>query len=70
MTGEWEEVPEPEIKQPCLFCKRRWDTENPGKEYDPDVVSYRGFGHLSNPSSDGRTVCGIDATGEKWWWRL
>lgn len=66
--SDWEEVPAPGIKQHCQFCKKRWLRENPGKEYDPNVVSPRGFGHRGE--SGGDTWCGIDATGEKWWWRL
>jgi hypothetical protein len=69
MNGEWEEVPAPEIKQPCLFCKRQWERKNPGREYDPDVVSSRGFGHHSGYSGQ-KLLCGINATGERWWWRL
>jgi hypothetical protein len=33
------------------------------------IVSQYGTVHQQNPDYDGRTLCGIDATGEQWWWR-
>lgn len=67
--GEWEEVPEPSIKQHCILCKRQWVRMHPERDYDPDVVSIRGFGHRSSYSGL-KLLCGIYAIGENWAWRL
>ena len=43
----------------CKTCKA--DPEN------PMIVSVHGVAHESD--GWGVTRCGVDATGEKWWWR-
>lgn len=62
MTGE---RPQPEIRRYCLRCARTWQYERP-EQYA--VVSPAGVAHIG--SDYGRTACGIDATGDTWWWRL
>lgn len=52
----------------CKRCERTWE----GKS-DPDhefftVVSQMGTAHTG--IDYGMTGCGVDATGERWWWRL
>ncbi len=44
----------------CLQCQT---------DSDFDIVSPRGTAHYAHEYDEGRTRCGIDATGLKWWWR-
>jgi len=59
------EVPQPEIKSYCRRCARAWVYEH---EDQYGVVSPKGVAHIGEDY--GMTACGIDATDEKWWWRL
>lgn len=37
----------------------------------PDViVSPAGTAHLQGASTDAKTLCGIEADGDRWWWKL
>lgn len=56
-------LPRPTILKRCLRCKVAPD--------DVDAVAYvivspSGTAHYGLDSGD--TLCGIDATGEHWWW--
>jgi hypothetical protein len=57
------ETSQPEIKSYCRRCTR-------SRYYEDDygVISPKGIAHIDEDY--GMTACGIDATGEKWWWRL
>lgn len=55
--------PRPEIKQVCQRCKVVEADFDRGAVVSPD-----GFAHYGK--HDGMTVCGIDATGDAWWWPL
>lgn len=64
----WEEEPERErvVLRGCPVCGRR---EHPINDLsDVMIVSPRGVAHHSD--GWGVTICGRDATGENWWWRL
>lgn len=65
------EIPQPEVKAPCLLCLRAlvargWATSHLAVR--PPAVSPLGIGHEG--ADFGRTLCGKDATGDRWWWRL
>lgn len=55
----------PEVKGYCKRCRR-----DPYGRHDEAfaVVSPTGITHIGEEY--GETACGIDATGENWWWRL
>jgi hypothetical protein len=59
------EVPQPPITGYCKRCARCWVYES---TEDYAVVSPSGVTHIG--ADYGITACGIDATGERWWWRL
>lgn len=66
MTAYLDEIrPRPEVRGYCKRCARCWDYED---ESDYGVVSPSGVMHIGEDG--GNTACGIDATGDKWWWRL
>jgi hypothetical protein len=52
----------------CRRCKER--TRFPFTIREAPLVSPRGVGHDQHDVYDDRTLCGKDATGERWWWRL
>lgn len=62
--SEPDEIPMPKVTS---FCKRC-----PAYQEDVDsgyvVVSPTGMAH--DGADYGMTRCGIDATGDKWWWPL
>ena len=65
-TGE-----ERELRRACNRCFGRAISVD---SIDPvQVVSQYGTVHLPYPGDtawgEGRTQCGIEATGEQWWWR-
>lgn len=62
-TGE-----EREITQVCARCQKAWWGQSELTAEDCGIVSPRGFGHAG--ADYGFTLCGIDATGDKWWHRL
>ena len=64
LTVHWEEEPTKtrEVKHYCLRCQAEADA-------DFSIVSPRGTAHYEAEYNEGRTRCGIDATGEDWWWR-
>jgi len=37
---------------------------------DLTLVSPAGYVHAQHYDHNDRTLCGQDATGEKWWWKL
>lgn len=61
---EWE-IPMPDVKSYCKRCRR-----DPYGQYDEAfaVVSPSGVAHIGEDG--GTTACGIDGTGDDWWWRL
>ena len=59
-----EPEPRPTIYRLCELCKvTREDHDN-----NKVIVSPRGMAHFG--ADYGRTECGKDATGDKWWWPL
>jgi hypothetical protein len=65
MTELQETIPRPEIARYCARCRRCWDYTD---ERAYQVVSPTGVCHVG--ADYGMTLCGIDATGPKWWWPL
>lgn len=59
-TGEQREV--------VGFCKRCARTYLYLREDQWGIVSPSGVAHIGEDY--GMTACGIDATGERWWWEL
>ena len=53
-------VPQPKIKGYCRRCR--------GARHAFQVVSPSGLAHIGEDF--GTTACGIDATGDRWWWPL
>lgn len=73
----WEDDPERErvIRRLCRRCQAsvdKWTLEKMESKKDVDCVSPKGIGHAGGLAwhTDGQTACGIDATGDDWWWRL
>lgn len=62
-----DEVPQPEILRYCKRCHKRLYISGDGREFF-GVVSPVGVAHVG--ADGGDTLCGRDATGDKWWWRL
>lgn len=61
---EWE-VPMPHVRSYCKRCRRCVY----GKDDEAfAVVSPNAIAHMGEDY--GMTACGIDATGDGWWWRL
>jgi len=62
MTVYWEEEPERsrKVTRGCKVCG--------GDISHPMIVSPSGMAHESE--GYGVTVCGRDATGPEWWWRV
>lgn len=62
LTVHWEEDPTRErvVVRWCLRCQA---------DADFDIVSPKGTTHYAAEHNEGYTRCGIDATGEDWWWR-
>jgi hypothetical protein len=58
-TGE-----EREVRSRCLRCRR-----SPDHDGEFNIVSPDGMGHWSKPGAADTTLCGIDATGDRWWHR-
>lgn len=58
-------LPKPIVKSYCRRCARAWVYE---REDQFDVVSSSGVAHIG--AQYGDTACGIDATGDRWWWPL
>lgn len=50
------------------FCKRCQASDERIMDDDFGVVSPRGMAHVG--VDYGMTLCGIDSTGDKWWWQL
>jgi hypothetical protein len=65
-------IPQPEILRRCVRCLRAVTLPNGKLERGADeaftVISPSGIAHIGEDY--GATACGIDATGETWWWRL
>jgi len=61
-----------EIVGVCARCKERSGRygEPVLSEYDACIVGPRGVAHSQSYTHPERTLCGRDATGESWWWRL
>lgn len=59
--------PRPEVVSYCARCKRSWYCED---ERDAGIVSPTGVAHWQHWFTNEHTACGIDATGDQWWWRL
>lgn len=59
------ETPQPTIVRYCHNCARTYVYNSPD---DWQVVSPKGVGHIGQDY--GVTACGVDATGDRWWWRL
>ena len=54
------------VKSVCARCaKMHWV---PLQLTDVDIVSRNGIGHVGDEY--GMTLCGIDATGDRWWHKL
>jgi len=51
----------------CRRCLERSDF--PFTVREAPVVGPRGVAHNLQWKNDERTLCGRNATGEKWWWR-
>lgn len=60
-----EEVPKPAVVRQCKVCGNAWWAK--GRPWT-GIVSPRRVEHIG--LNDGLTVCGKDATGDKWWWPL
>lgn len=59
-------LPRPPIKSLCLRCGvTAWAVD----AYVV-LVSATGKAHFANGFGSGDTACGIDATGDNWWWPL
>jgi hypothetical protein len=58
------ETPRPRITSRCLRCAVFWPDIDAGMA----VVSPSGKAHYGGKY--GKTECGIDATGDRWWWPL
>ena len=56
--------PRPPIKANCKRCRVLDDHVKNNQV----IVSPSGLAHV--PWTTGNTYCGIDATGDKWWWPL
>lgn len=61
---EAHEVPRPPIKRACGRC----DVRSGAIDDNLVIVSPRGIAHFGEDYGD--TSCGIDATGDGWWWPL
>jgi hypothetical protein len=59
-----EEVPMPPVTSGCFRCA----VEPADIDIGSVIVSPTGKAHYGK--TDGDTECGIDATGDKWWWPL
>lgn len=57
--------PKPEVKELCKRCEKIWPAKDPARL---EVVSPTGVAHHGAPY--GETACGMDATGDDWWWPL
>lgn len=67
-TVYWEDDPARTrtVERLCDRCDRQ-----PGwlKPDEFNIVSPSGVAHYAAEYNEGRTLCGIDATGLEWWWR-
>jgi hypothetical protein len=65
-TVYWEEDPSRKrrVKSGCRNCLRSWL----GDEFS--LVSPTGVAHSQHFDYHEKTACGLDATGEDWWWPL
>lgn len=51
----------------CRNCERTWEGRDDDEHESFAVVSPLGVAHIG--ADYGETACGIDATGEDWWWQ-
>jgi hypothetical protein len=65
----WEDDPSKtrDVLTFCRRCARTWTVFEHGGEVQ--IVSPGGTGHSGAEHNEGYTACGIDATGDEWWWR-
>lgn len=59
------EIPKPKVKARCRRCEK---TDSGRGAWGCGVVSPWGIEHVGQDY--GMTACGIDATGDGWWWPL
>ena len=52
----------------CKRCERNWESRSDVNHSAFTVISPRGTAHTG--TEYGQTGCGLDATGDKWWWPL
>lgn len=74
-TVYWEDDPTRarEVTGICTTCQRIMikDYDIMLKRESVMIVSPTGLGHAQgNYPNDDHTLCGKDARGEEWWWRL
>lgn len=62
--SEPDEIPRPDINSGCFRC----GVTNASIDNNRVVVSPTGKAHYGRDYGD--TECGIDATGDGWWWPL
>jgi hypothetical protein len=65
----WEDDPEKKraVLGLCQRCKATREVQWNGGDFH--IVSPMGTAHWGAEHNEGYTACGIDATGENWWWR-
>jgi hypothetical protein len=61
--SEWE-YPRPDVRGGCMRCRVTPQDVDAGRV----IVSPTGLAHFGQDGGD--TACGINATGNKWWWPL
>ena len=64
--AESEMVPMPKVRRGCRRCGVTLRDIASGYV----VVSSSGIAHHGSEDFGGQTQCGIDATGDGWWWPL
>ena len=71
-TVYWEDEPEKErvVARVCRRCQERAWEGRIVEFSDVMIVGPRGVAHIQSDVDETKTVCGSDATGKDWWWRL
>jgi len=62
----WEDDPT-QVRTVKRYCRRRGCSLARHGHFD--ILSPDGTAHEAHQYEEGRTGCGIDATGTEWWWR-
>ena len=70
-TVYWEEsTKEREVTHVCSRCQERARYGRITDLGDVSIVGPRGVAHIQHEWNLERTLCGRNATGTDWWWRL